>query len=331
MKVGLTYDLRSEYLAAGYGEEETGEFDREDTIDAIENALQTLGHSTDRIGNARSLTERLVRGDRWAIVFTIAEGLYGIAREAQVPAILDVYNIPYTFSDPLVMCLTLHKGMTKRVIRDAGLPTPDFSVVENLQDIDLIKLDPPFFIKPIAEGTGKGVNSDSIIRRKEELPKACESLLSKYHQPVLIEKYLPGREFTVSILGTGVDAEAIGTDMVLMLPGGDKDVYSYLNKERCEDLVEYRLVHADKDPVVRESERLALDTWRILGCRDGGRVDLRCDENDLPYILEVNPLPGLHPSHSDLPILCTQIGIPFVKLIERIISSASVRITSKTN
>ena len=107
MKIGLTYDLRSEYLARGYSEYQTAEFDREDTIDALETAIRGLGHTTDRISNARRLIERLARGDRWDLVFNIAEGINGIGREAQVPAILDLYNIPYTFSDPLVMSLTL--------------------------------------------------------------------------------------------------------------------------------------------------------------------------------------------------------------------------------
>ncbi len=131
MTIGLTYDLRSEYLAAGFGEEETAEFDRDDTIDAIETALQELGYETDRIGTARTLTSRLSQGDRWDLVFNIAEGLNGIGREAQVPALLDIFNIPYTFSDPMVMSLTLHKGMTKRIVRDAGIPTVDFHVVKN--------------------------------------------------------------------------------------------------------------------------------------------------------------------------------------------------------
>ena len=129
MKIGITYDLRDEYLAEGYGEEETAEFDRADTIDAIETALRELGHETDRIGNARELVQRLARGDRWDLVFNICEGLRGAGREAQVPAILDVYEIPYTFADPCVMSVCLDKGVTKSVVRSAGLPTPQFAVV----------------------------------------------------------------------------------------------------------------------------------------------------------------------------------------------------------
>jgi hypothetical protein len=134
MNVGITYDLREDYLAEGYSEEETAEFDRSDTIEAIERTLQDLGFQTDRIGNISNLISRLVAGDRWDLVFNIAEGLRGFGREAQVPAILDAYGIPYTFSDPLVLALTLHKALTKHVMRSMGVPTPDFFPSLSLQN-----------------------------------------------------------------------------------------------------------------------------------------------------------------------------------------------------
>ena len=326
MNIGLTYDLRSEYLAMGYGEDETAEFDRDDTVLAIEGALHALGHKTDRIGHAKKLTERIVRGDRWDLVFNIAEGLNGVAREAQVPAILDLYGIPYTFSDPLVMGLTLHKGLTKEVIRERGYPTPDFTVVAHVTDAGATSLDPPYFIKPIAEGTGKGITEHSIIRDRKQLPQACRELFDRYRQPVLVEQYLPGREFTVGITGTGPAAQVLGTLEVILLDNAEKGVYSYSNKENCEDVVEYRLVLPNDDTSVRQAEAVGLGVWRALGCRDGGRVDLRCDEKGKPYFLEVNPLAGLHPEHSDLPILCTHLRIPYVELIRRILSSAAERV-----
>src|SRR5688572_17934224 len=157
MHIGLTYDLRQDYLAAGFSEDETAEFDREGTISSIAAALQQLRHKTDRIGHAKQLIARLAAGDRWDLVFNIAEGLTGIAREAQVPAILDVYGIPYTFSDPLVMALTLHKGLTKTVVRAGGVPTAPFALVEQPADLESLQLPFPLFAKPVAEGTGKGV------------------------------------------------------------------------------------------------------------------------------------------------------------------------------
>jgi D-alanine-D-alanine ligase len=328
MRIGLTYNLRAEYLAAGYSEEETAEFDRPDTIDALENAVRQLGHQPDRIGHAQQLIQRLATGDDWDLVLNIAEGLSGIAREAQVPAILDVYEIPYTFSDPLVMSLSLHKGLTKGVVRDAGLPTADYAVIEQAGDADRVDLPYPLFAKPVAEGTGKGVTPASKITSPELLRPVCEELLCRYRQPVLVETFLPGREFTVGIVGTGEDAEVLGTLEIVLLEGAEAEVYSYVNKERCEELVEYRLVHASRDDEVQRAEEIALRAWRVLGCRDGGRVDLRSDASGRPNFLEVNPLAGLHPQHSDLPILCNQLGIPYVTLIDRILSSASQRIVA---
>ena len=150
MRIGLTYDLRQEYLAAGFTEDETAEFDRISTVEALEQALRNLGHETERIGHARQLIELLEQAGDWDLVFNIAEGLSGIAREAQVPAILDLYGIAYTFSDPLVMALSLHKAMTKTIVAASGVPTPRFAVVAEPADIDRIDLPYPLFAKPLA-------------------------------------------------------------------------------------------------------------------------------------------------------------------------------------
>jgi len=330
MRIGLTYDLRSEYLALGYSEDETAEFDRDETIHGIESALQRLGHETDRIGHVRRLVERLAAGHRWDLVFNIAEGLIGIGREAQVPALLDAYGIPYTFSDPLVMSLTLHKGMTKRVIRDAGIPTCVFSTVAAPSEVAAVAFGPPYFIKPVAEGTGKGVSIRSIVRRRKELPEACARLLQTYRQPVLVERFLPGREFTVGITGTGARAQVLGTMEVLLLPTAEPGVYSYHNKENFEKLVRYRLMRPLEDPLIAAVEDIALRAWRTLGCRDAGRLDIRCDARGRPQFMEVNPLAGLHPEHSDLPIICSLVGVTFDRLVARIVESASERIPPST-
>jgi D-alanine-D-alanine ligase len=325
MRVGLTYDLRNEYLAEGYGEEETAEFDRPDTIEAIEHALATLGHQPDRIGHVRQLVARLARGDRWDLVFNIAEGMYGIGREAQVPAVLDAYQIPYTFSDPLVMALSLHKGMTKQVVRAAGIPTPDFAVVRDLADLEHVDLAFPVFAKPVAEGTGKGINAASKILDRQALVHVCRGLLGQFRQPVLVERFLPGREMTTGLWGTGAEARVLGTMEILLGAKAEPEVYSYVNKERSEELVDYRVISGADDEQIRQAESIALAAWRALGCRDAGRIDLRCDENGQPQFLEVNPLAGLHPQHSDLPMLCTALGIPYVTLVERIVISAMKR------
>jgi D-alanine-D-alanine ligase len=326
MRVGLTYDLRPEYVAAGFSEDETAEFDRPETVTGLENALGALGHETDRIGHARQLIARLAAGDAWDLVFNIAEGVWGIGREAQVPAILDVYGIAYTFSDPLVMSLTLHKGLTKTVVAAAGVLTPPFVVVERAADVGRIELPFPLFAKPIAEGTGKGISGKSKVENRAELAALCERLIATYQQPAIVETYLPGREFTVGITGTGESARPLGTMEIVLLEHAEAGAYSYVNKEYCDDLVEYHLVRADRDEQVRAAEQVALDAWRILGCRDAGRVDVRCDASGRANFMEVNPLAGLHPEHSDLPILASKCGVSFVELVRRIVESATPRV-----
>ncbi|NTV14208.1 MAG: D-alanine--D-alanine ligase [Desulfobulbaceae bacterium] len=322
MRIGMTYDLRTDYLAAGYSEDETAEFDRPATIDAIENAIRTMGHQPVRIGNLASLLKKLTAGEKWDLVFNIAEGLYGFGRESQVPALLDAYRIPYVFSDPLVLALTLHKGMAKHVVRDLGIPTPDFAVVKSPDDIAKVALPYPLFAKPVAEGTGKGVNPASKLKDADQLDRVCRELLATYRQPVLIETFLPGREFTVGIAGNGETARAIGIMEVILLEKSEPDIYSYHNKEYCEELVEYRAV---ADPEAQAAIAVALAAWHALDCQDGGRVDLRSDAAGQPNFIEVNPLAGLHPEHSDLCIIATKFGITYQELMSEIVQAAMVR------
>lgn len=319
IKVGLTYDLKSDYLRMGFSEEESAEFDRDDTIDAIENNLIEMGFETERIGNVKELAAALVDGKRWDIVFNICEGMYGIGREAQVPALLDAWNIPYVFSNPLVLSLTLHKAMTKMVIRDAGLMTPDFYVVKSMADIDMVNIPFPLFAKPLSEGTGKGIDARSVVDGPEELRSVSEKLLEKFKQPVLIEKYLSGREFTVGITGTGTEAVTTGTMEILLNEKAEQGVYSYANKDEYDTLVNYRV---PEEYITAQCEELALGVWNVLGCEDGGRVDIRCDDNGIPNFIEVNPLAGLHPVHSDLPILSKLNGISYSEVLSRIMKSA---------
>src|SRR5262249_11507854 len=156
MLIGFTYDLRDDYRSRGYDEQEVAEFERSETIDAIESILLSLGHRVDRIGGIDKLAARLVRGDRGDLVVNLAEGMHGFAREAQVPALLDAFGIPYTFSDALVLAVTLHKAMTKRIVRDLGIATPDFLVVESAADAVPCPLAFPVFAKPVASGSSIG-------------------------------------------------------------------------------------------------------------------------------------------------------------------------------
>jgi D-alanine-D-alanine ligase len=324
VRIGFTYDLKDDYLALGLAEHEVAEFDSLPTIDAIEGALKDLGHEVERVGHVRALAARLVAGWRCDLVFNVAEGVAGFGRESQVPALLEAYGIPYTFSDPLVCALTLHKGMAKHVARGCGVPTPQFELVTTPAEAAAVQLPLPLFAKPVAEGSSKGITKKSLVTSKDALVEVCTELLERYRQPVIVEEYLSGREFTVGILGTGASARALGTLEVVLLQGADQGVYSYRNKTQWESIVEYGLLEAG--PLRTEVESVALATWRCMGCRDAGRVDVRLDAAGRAQMLEVNPLAGLAPGYSDLPNMAAMAGMSYGALIGEIVRCAAARI-----
>lgn len=319
MRVGITYDLKSDYLAQGYSAEEAAEFDVPETIDAIFEALASLGFEPVRIGNVKRLAQSLVRCERYDAVFNISEGVKGVAREAQVPALLDAYDIPYVFSDPLTLALALDKGMAKHVVRDQGVPTPAFAVIERVSDLGRVRLRFPLFVKPVSEGSGKGIDEDAKVDDAASLSRVVARLLDRFKQPVLTEEFLPGREFTVGILGTGEDASVLGVTEIVRTDKFVGPGYGFRNKdEGWEDKVDIRLVDDDS---ARAAGELALRAWRALRCRDGGRVDIRNDADGWPHFIEVNPLAGLRPHYSDLCFIADFKNVSYQELIGRIMES----------
>ena len=324
MRIGLVFDLRDTYLAQGFSAEEIAEFDSPETIEAIGAALRRLGHHVVPVGHGRDLARRFVAGESFDLVFSIAEGLRGRSREAQVPALCELFGQPYVFSDPLTMAVTLDKAVAKRIVRDAGIPTAPFVVYDTIgQDVsDWPHY--PAFVKPLAEGTGKGCEKASTVADLASLEAAAGSILTRYRQPALVECHLPGREFTVGVLGTGATARVIGVMEIRLQTdaGADAGVYSYLNKEECERLVSYRA--ACDDEAKRAAEH-ALAAHAALGCRDAARHDFKSNSSGEPVFLEVNPIAGLHPTHSDLPILANLHGVAYDDLMAKILASAAAR------
>lgn len=327
MKIGLTYDSRRDYAALGFSEEDVAEFDSEATLEALTATLKELGHEVERLGNVFALAPRLCAGQSWDLVFNICEGLFGRNRESQVPALLEAYQIPYAFSDPLTLALTLDKALAKQIIHAAGLRTPLFLTAATAEECRTLperwQQGYPVFVKPLCEGTGKGITAEAVVRDPGALARYAERLLTTYQQPVLVEEFLPGREFTVGLVGTGDEARVVGAMEVVLLANADPGVYTYANKEYCEDRVAYRPLL--EPSWLHAAATLALAAYRALGCRDAGRVDLRADANGRLHFLEVNPLAGLHPTHSDLPILSTQAGWTYAQLIGAIVASAARR------
>jgi D-alanine-D-alanine ligase len=320
MLIGFTYDLRDDYRKLGYSEEETAEFDPVETIDAVDAAIRACGHETERIGGLRKLVGRLSTGAHWDLVFNICEGMHGFGREAAVPALLDEYSIPYVFSGPLTLSVTLHKGIAKTLVRSAGVRTADFAVVTDPGDIPTVDLPFPLFVKPVAEGSSKGIDAGSLARDLDALEEKCLRILRDFRQPALVERFLPGEDITVSLLGSGNSARVV--DVTRIVHGGDgEDFFSFRKKENLVSSLE-----SAEGAERGKCEDLALAAWKALGCRDAGRVDIRLDANGEPNFIEVNPLPEIHPDYSELTRACRNRGISYTEMIRSILESAISRI-----
>lgn len=299
--------------------DETAEFDKQETVDAIESSLRIMGHNTEPIGNAFQLIDALSAGKRWDMVFNIAEGLYGDGRESVVPAILDQYKIPYVFSGPVIMGMSLNKHLAKLVVAAAGVPVSPGFLITDLKDSERCKLEYPLFVKPVSEGTGKGITAKSLVNSPEELKIMVKWILSEFRQPALVEEYLPGREFTVGIVGYGDEATVIGGMEVMC---ANNLPYSVEVKENYQDYCSYAPLASE---IEDECRKVAIGAWKALDAVDAGRVDLKADRHGKICFIEANPLAGLNPVHSDLPILARMYGIEYQRLMEMIMEAAIKR------
>lgn len=321
------------------------DLDSEETIEAITAALQASGHEVTFLEGDLSLVQRLpqVRPD---VCFNICEGHFGDARESHVPAILEMLRIPYTGSRVLTLALTLDKPMTKRVLTYHNLPTPTFQVFERVDE----PLDPdvqfPLFVKPSREGTGMGVSPDSIVRDEEQLRRQLRQQFDRYDQPILVERFIEGREITVGVVGNLAgpvawrlpekeQARRVSRGLTFFPPmeidvnryEGEAGIYTSRIKT---ELVHEFHWHCPADlpaDTVEELNWLTAATFRVTGCQDVARVDFRLDahDGDKPYILEINPLPGLNPEYSDLCIEARAAGWRYEELVNRILDEAVER------
>lgn len=324
LRIGLAYDLKDDYLAAGHSALDVMEFDDEEVIAGLAGAMAELGYVVERLGRGVEVARRLVGGERWGLVVSIAEGLSGRSREAQVPALCEMFGQPYAFSDPLTCAATLDKAVAKRVVRDHGLPTAPFAVVRDPDDLARVEsLGFPLFLKPLAEGSSKGITGGSLARDFEEAATTCRELLAALGQPVLVERFLPGREVTVGVVGNGAAMRVVAVMEVGFTTEAETQAYTTLNKAEYQARVRYSLV--DGDGFAEQAQALALAVARALECRDVARIDLRADEHGQLHFLEVNPLPGLHPVRSDLPIMARLAGVEYRELVGEILSAARQR------
>lgn len=310
------------------------EWDDIHTVRAVERAL-ALRHQVTLVDADLDAFEtfRRLRGSV-DLVFNLAEGLHGASREGQIPALLDLLQIPYSGSDPLTLGLCLDKRRTKEILRYNGVPTPRFWTVTSLAELP-DRLRYPLMVKPILEGSSKGVTDRSLVRSRAALRRQVEWVFTTYRQPALIEEFLPGREFTVALLGNG------GTLRVLpiveinfaALPPGASPIYSYEAKwvwDREDDPLPIFTCPADLAPPLREKiEAVCKQAFNALGCRDWCRIDVRLDRDGLPQVIELNPLPGILPrpeQNSCFPKAARAAGMSYEELILTVVDTAAARL-----
>jgi len=314
--------------------DEFAEWDSPTTIAAVESALSHLGKVV-RLEANEDFPERL-RQVRPDIVFNIAEGFHGVNREAHVPAICEFFGIPYSGSDPFTLSLCLDKARTKETLTFHGIPTPKFTVVEKIEDLEALgrSLSLPLFAKPLHEGSSKGITDSNLCWDRAHLLRQTQFLLENYDQPVLVEEYLPGKEFTCAVFGNGDEATVL--PIVAMnfesLPKGALPIYSFDAKfvwDRPENPLDIFQCPARITRELQASiERVTLDAFRVLGCRDWARIDVRLDAVGVPNVLEVNPLPGILPDPADnscLPKAARAAGISYDELIQNCLKYAAAR------
>lgn len=332
MRIGLAYNQRPE--PTGKHEPTTAdayaEWDDPDTIAAVEDALRAFGEVV-RLEAVGDFPTRLLEA-RIDLLFNMAEGVTGPNREAQVPAIAEFLGVPYTASDPLTLGVALHKALAKGIFRQRGIPTAPFVLVESVADLRRLNdATYPVFLKPVWEGSSKGIGLASYVETARTARRRGRELLVRYRQPVLVEAYLPGEEFTVAILGNGAEATCLPTVRYDFggLPGGAVPVMGYEAKwvwDRPDQPLDILECPAAIDPALdRRVQQTALAAYHALGCRDWGRVDLRLDAHGVPNVLEVNPLPGIIPDpaeNSCFPRAAAAAGWSYAELIQTLVRIA---------
>ena len=333
MRIGIAYDLRREQPRdPDRPDDVLEEYDSEATVDAIAAALHDAGHAVSRLGGGRQFLERALAASAGHapvdLVFNIAEGRGSRGREAQVPAVCEMLGLPYTGSDPLSLALCLDKALCKRIAASHGLATAAFCLVEDAAAIDSAPLPPlPAIAKPNAEGSSIGVRRDARCMTRAALASRVQTLFADYRAPVLVEQFIEGVEVTVAVLGTGPRAQVIGTMEIAPRQVSDQPfVYSLEVKRNYRQEVDYHVPPRLAAASVAAIEACALAAYRALGCRDVGRVDLRLDPGGTPWLIEINPLPGLNPADGDLPLIWRRGGRCYAELIAAILDQALLRL-----
>jgi D-alanine-D-alanine ligase len=327
MKIGLAYDLKDEVASTpNLPEDALEEYDSPETIEAITAVIESMGHSVIKLGGGREFLANILQSDV-DFVFNISEGQGNYkSREAQVPSALEMLGVPYSGSDPQCLTICLDKPLTKTLVATAGVRTPRWYLVEDYKQLDNLTADVPLpaFIKPAYEGSSKGIRLGSRAETAEQASEIAAGLLEKYLQPVMIEEFIAGDEVTVGLLGNYPPA-VLGIMRVLPKQKNTHFIYSLEVKREWEQLVNYECPAQLKAGTLKEITDFSLTVFKLLGCRDFARLDFKLDPQGVPYFLEINPLAGLNPKSSDLPIMAYKLGWTYQSLVTAILNTALQR------
>ena len=328
MIIGLSYDLKDSIPPEqDYTEDALEEYDSPETINAIAAAIETRGHTTVKLGGGMEFLTNIV-SRKVDLVFNIAEGLGTYrSREAQVPSILEMLDIPYSGSDPQCLAISLDKPLAKKILKASGVTTPQWHFIrssDQLREIDWKQFPLPAFIKPAYEGSSKGISSGSVASSIEEITSAVSKMMDLYRQPVLVEQFISGDEVTVGIIGNS-PAKVVGIMHILPKKKTDKFIYCLEVKRDWVNLVEYECPAKFDRKTLAKIEEASLKIYKELGCRDFSRIDFKVSAGGEPYFLEINPLAGLNPKSGDLPIMAGKMGLSYNNLILAIFDAAVER------
>ena len=326
LRIGFSYNVKR---VESKGDDTEAEYDAPETITSIRDALESYGHVVVPLEATAELPRQLMDAPV-DLVFNIAEGVSGRNREAAVPALCELMGIPYTGSDAATLSIALDKALSKRVLRQHGILTPEFQVMESGRERLSPKMKFPLIVKPNQEGSSKGVSAHaSVVDDEESLRLVVRELLDKYRQPALIEYYIAGREFTVGLLGDKRPRVLPPMEIIFLDKANPRPVYDYQIKQEWEKHVYYQCPAHLTPAELKSMERIARETFVALDCRDVARVDLRMDDAGEIYVLEVNPLPGLTPGYSDLCLIAKAANIDYRSLIGEILTGGLKRMREK--
>lgn len=321
LRVGFTFNVKRIKPTAD-GEDREAEYDSPTTLQAIREAIASHGHEVVDLEATPELP-MVLSAAPVDVVFNIAEGFRGRNRESQVPALLELLDIPYTGSDPATLSLALDKALAKKVVRAAGIDTPNFQLMTTGRE----RLDKqfnrwPLMVKPVAEGSSKGVISKSVCHTEAEVREVVKEMVGRYHQPALVEEYIGGREFTVGLLGERRPEVLPPMEIVFTDKSDKTPIYKFEDKLEENDRIRYEVPAKLEQAQIERLRTAARSAFMSLGCRDVARIDFRMDDSGRIYFIECNPLPGLTPGWSDLVLIAQGDGMDYRTLIGEILSGA---------